>query len=75
MANAAAMKSASSALRSLITTEANHKCLRKMLGLTIQPDLPPHLMKLVQDLDTAERDRRRAKPTLDRRSPDDWVAP
>ena len=61
MTNAAAMKSASAALGSLITMEANQRSLRRLLGLTIQPDLPPHLMRLLQDLDTAERDRRRAK--------------
>jgi hypothetical protein len=61
MADAAAMKSASGAMRSLITMEANKRSLRKLLGLTIHPDLPPHLMKLVQDLDTIEasEDRRR----------------
>jgi hypothetical protein len=35
------MKSASSALGSLITMEANQRSLRKLLGLTIQTDLPP----------------------------------
>jgi len=64
MENAAAMKSASAALRSLITMEANQRSLRKLLGLTIQPALPAHLMSLLQDLDTAEpsghgRNRRR----------------
>jgi hypothetical protein len=46
-------------LRSLVAMEANKRSLRKLLGLTIQPDLPPHLMRLLQDLDTADRDRRR----------------
>jgi hypothetical protein len=58
------MKSASAALRSLITMEANQRSLRKLLGLTIQPALPAHLMSLLQDLDTADasglgRNRRR----------------
>ena len=61
MANAAAMKSASAALGSLITMEANRRSLRKLLGLTIQPDLPPHLMGLLQDLDMAETPKGRAR--------------
>ena len=78
MANAAAMKSGSAALGSLITMEANQRSLRRLLGLTIQPDLPPHLMRLLQDLDMAETPEGRAtqrKPTLGRRSHSDWVAP
>ena len=58
MANAAATNSASGALQALVAMEANKRFLRKLLGLTIQPGLPPHLIMLLQDLDTAERDRR-----------------
>jgi hypothetical protein len=58
MADAAGERSVSGALRSLVTTEANHRYLRKLLGLTIQPDLPPNLMKLLKDLDAAEPSRR-----------------
>ena len=58
MANAAATNSASGALQALVAMEANKRFLRKLLGLTIQLDLPPHLMMLLQDLDTVERDRR-----------------
>jgi hypothetical protein len=79
MTNAAAMKSASGAMRSLVAMEANKRSLRKLLELTIQPDLPPHLMRLLQDLDTAETPEGRGsterKPTLGRRSPDGWVVP
>jgi hypothetical protein len=58
MANAAGEKSVSGALRSLATTKANRQYLRNLLGLTIQPDLPPNLMKLLKDLDAAEASRR-----------------
>ena len=68
MTDAAPMKSASGALRSLITMEANQRSLRKFLGLTIQPDLPPHLMELLQDLDSAESSRHGRKRRRDRRS-------
>lgn len=72
MTDAAAMKSASGAMRSLVAMEANKRSLRNLLGLTIQPDLPPHLMRLLQDLDTAEpsrhgRDRRRNRCSRRRR--------
>ena len=65
MAHAAGERSVSSVFRSLMMTGANRQYLRKLLGLTIQPDLPPHLRKLLKDLDvagasrgTASRDRR-----------------
>jgi hypothetical protein len=43
--------------RSLIMTGANRAYLRKLLGLTIQPDLPPNLRQLLKDLDVAEASR------------------
>ena len=57
MANTATINSAAGALRSVVAMEGNKRSLRKLLGLTVQPDLPPHLMRLLQDLDTAGRVR------------------